>query len=247
MLTSPSKLPPLDLELMADEIHIWFAVLGQPVSGVHRYIQTLSIEERIRAEHFHSERDRKNFIVRRGILRTILGFYLNVEPNQLRFRCGKNGKPELADTFANGTVHFNLSHSEGVALFAFARDLEIGVDVEYMRDISEMEQIAEQFFSVHEKRVFRTLPKNEKKEAFFNCWTRKEAFIKAVGDGLSRPLDSFDVTLVRGEPARLLRIEEDSNAAFRWSIQDLKPALGFAAALAVEGKNLAFRCWQWSN
>jgi 4'-phosphopantetheinyl transferase len=247
-MPSPSfKVPPLDLKLTADEIHIWFAVLDHPASRLHRFIQTLSTEERTRADHFCFERDRKSFIVRRGLLRTILGFYLNVAPSRLRFRCAKDGKPELMDISGKESVHFSLSHSEGAALFGFARDREIGVDIEYMRDISEMDQIAEQFFSIKENEVFRSLPKSQKREAFFRGWTCKEAFIKALGEGLSRPLDGFDVSLVPGEPAKLLGIEGDSKEASRWSIQELKPALGFATALAVEGNNLAFRCWQWSN
>jgi len=140
-----------------------------------------------------------------------------------------------------------LSQSDGLALYAFTRDREIGVDIEHIRDISEMEQIAEQFFSARENAVFRTLPKSKKKEAFFNCWTRKEAFIKAIGEGLSWPLDSFDVSLIPGEPARLLKIEGDSKAASRWSIQDLKPAFGFAAAFAVKGRSGRVHCWQWSD
>lgn len=239
------KLPPIDLKLTSDEIHIWFAVLGQSVSRLHKFIQTLSIEERIRAEHFYFERDRRSFIVRRGILRTILGFYLNVEPSQLLFRYGQNGKPELADTFGNETVHFNLSHSDGVALFAFARDREIGVDIEYIHDISEMEQIAERFFSIKENDVLRSLPKSQKREAFFKGWTCKEAFVKVLGDGLSRPLDKFDVSLVPGEPAKLLRIEGDSREASRWSIQDLKPALNYVGAFAVKSHIFEVKHWQW--
>jgi 4'-phosphopantetheinyl transferase len=108
-----------------------------------------------------------------------------------------------------------------------------------------MGPIAERFFSIKENAVFRALPESKKKEAFFNCWTRKEAFIKAIGDGLSRPLDKFDVSLVPGEPSRLLRIEGDSKAASAWTIQELKPAFGFAAAIAVEARRWQLHCWQW--
>ena len=156
-----------------------------------------------------------------------------------------HGKPALADTSGKETIRFNLSKSDRVVLFAFTRDRGIGVDIERVRDISEMDQIAERFFSVRENAVFRALPESKKKEAFFNCWTRKEAFIKASGDGLSRSLDKFDVSLVPGEPARLLRTEGDSKGASRWSIQDLKPASGFAAAFAVEVRRWQLHCWQW--
>lgn len=239
--------PPLDLELTANEIHVWCASLAQPLSRFQMLSQTLCLDERLRAERFHFEKDRKHFITGRGILRTILGCYLNVEPNRLQFRYGKNGKPALVDTFGKGRIRFNLSHSEGLALFAFTRDHEIGVDIEHIHDIFEMNQIAEQFFSVRENAVFRALPKSKKKEAFFYCWTRKEAFIKALGDGLYQPLDKFDVSLVPDEPARLLRTYGDSKEASRWIIQDLKPASSFAAAFAVEGGSWQLHCWQWSG
>jgi len=207
--------------------------------------QTLSLDEHLRAERFHFEKDRKHFIVSRGILRTIFGCYLNIEPNQLQFCYGKNGKPALVDTFDNGIIHFNLSCSDGLGLFAFTQDHEIGVDIERIHDIPEMAQIAKQFFSINENDVFVSLPENRKKETFFKFWTCKEAFIKATGDGLSRPLDKFDVSLIQGKPDKLLRIEGDSKEVRYWSIQELEPAFGFAAALAIEGQGWCFHCWQW--
>ncbi len=246
-MSSLYSLPPSDLELTTDEIHVWCASLDHPVSRCQRLTQLLSRDERMRVERFHFEKDRKRFIVCRGILRTILGCYLSVQPSRLQFCYGKRGKPALADTFGKGTIRFNISHSNGVALFAFTRDREIGVDIEKIRDIAEMDQIAERFFSARENAVFRALPKSKKKEAFFNCWTRKEAFIKAIGDGLSYPLDKFDVSLVPGEPARLLRTEGDSKGASRWSIQELNPVSGFAAAFAVEGRIRRLHCRQWGD
>lgn len=237
--------PPLDLELAPDQIHVWCASLDDPVSRFQMLSQTLSADERTRAQRFYFEKDRRHFIIRRGILRTILGRYLNIEPHQVQFCYGYNGKPALADAFGKGRIHFNLSDSEGLALYGFSRDHEIGVDIEHIHDVPEMDQIAEQFFSVRENDVFRTLPKSKKKEAFFNCWTRKEAFIKAIGDGLSRPLDKFDVSLVPGERARLQRMDGDSKGASRWSIQELKLALGFTGAFAVEGRGWRLHCWQW--
>jgi 4'-phosphopantetheinyl transferase len=234
-------------ELTTDEIHIWCASLEQPASRFQRLTQLLSMDERIMAKRFHFERDRKRFIARRGILRTILGAYLGMEPSQIQFCYVKNGKPALSDTFGKGKICFNSSHSEGLALYAFTHDCEIGVDIECIRDIPEMEQIAERFFSARENAVLRALPQSKKKEAFFNCWTRKEAFIKAIGDGLSWPLDEFDVSLVPGEPARLLRIEGDSEAVSPWSIQELKPAFGFAAAFAARGRIGQIHLQQWSN
>ena len=247
-MPSPSfSPPPLDLALRPDEIHAWCASLDQPVSRFQMLSKTLSLDEHFRAERFHFEKDREHFIVSRGILRTILGCYLNVEPSRLRFCYGKHGKPALADIFGKATILFNMSDSEKFALYGFSRDGEIGVDIEQICDISEMDQIAERFFSVRENAVFRALPETMKKEAFFNCWTRKEAFIKAIGVGLCSPLDKFDVSMIPGEPAKLLRIEGDSKGTAQWSIQELKPAYGFAAAFAIERRNWQLCCWRWGS
>jgi len=226
------------------EIQVWYASLDRPES---RFQELLSQDERDRAGRFIFERDRTQYIVRRGILRILLGNYLGIEPGLVRINYGKNDKPVLADIYDSTEMHFNLSHSEGLAIYAFTGDREIGIDIEQIRDIPDMEQIFERFFSPRENEVFHILSESKRKEAFFNCWTRKEAFIKATGDGLSRPLDGFDVSLVPDEPARLLRIEGDTEEARRWSIQDLKPAFGFAAAFAIKGQISNVHCWRWAD
>jgi 4'-phosphopantetheinyl transferase len=162
----------------------------------------------------------------------------------VRFYYGKNGKPALTDTFGNGMMHFNLSRSEGLALYAFTRDREIGVDIEHIRDIPEMDEIADQFFSVKENSMYRTLSDSNKKEAFFKCWTRKEAFIKANGEGLGFGLNQFEVSLTPGERAVLISIKSDLRKALCWSLQDLNPGPDLAAALAVQGQCLTIKCWR---
>lgn len=239
------KTPTEGLSLSEKDVHIWGAALDLPSSSVQELKEKLSIGERIKAERLRFERDRRRFIVARGILRLMLGCYLSIEPGAVRFCYGRNGKPRLADTFGNGTIHFNQSHSEGLALYGFTRDREIGVDIEHVREFPEMEQVAEQVFSVRENSVFRALPKSYKKEAFFQIWTRKEAFIKGTGDGLSLPLDKFEVSLVPGEPASLLRIEDDSREASRWFIQGLKPAPNYVGAFAVKTDMFETKCWRW--
>ena len=226
------------------EIQVWYASLDRPVS---RFQELLSQDERDRAGRFIFERDRIQYIVRRGILRILLGCYLGVEPGLVRFNYSNNDKPALADSYDRTELHFNLSHSEGMAVYAFTSDREIGIDIEQIQDIPDMEQIFERFFSPGEKEVFHILSESKRKEAFFNCWTRKEAFIKATGDGLSRPLDGFDVSLVPGEPARLLEIEGNSEEVSRWFMQDLKGAPGFAAALAVMGPCINIHSLQWPD
>ena len=247
MFSLTFEMPPPGLKLGPDEIHIWIGLLDQPVSRLQRLAETLSGEERIKADHFHFDKDRRYFTARRGILRTILGSYLNADPSLLTFRYGRNRKPELKDGFGKGRIHFNLSHSEGVSVFAFARDHEIGVDIEQVRDISGMKQIVERFFSIRENELFRSLGENQKKEAFFKGWTCKEAFIKAIGEGLFRPLDQFDVSLFPGEPTKLLRIDGDAGEARRWSIQELKPAPNCLGAFAVKTHRYETRCWRWEG
>jgi len=238
-----SSLTPLNIT--SDAIHVWYASLSEWPSLIQSLEPTLSVDERLRAEGFHFERDRQQFIVRRGILRKILGHYWNTEPGHLQFSYGENGKPGLAPMAGKQTIHFNVSHSDGVALFAFSRDHEIGVDIERVRGIDDVEQIASRFFSKEENDTFRILSYQKKKEAFFNCWTRKEAYIKATGAGMAYPLDQFEVSLTPGEPARLLGIMEDRQAAERWSIYALHPAAGYKAALAVESRGLKLSCHEW--
>jgi len=199
----------------------------------------------MRAERFYFKRDRKHFIVGRGLLRTILGCYLGIAPNRLQFCYGPRGKPDLAETSGGSKLCFNLSHSQGLALYGVTREREIGIDLEHIRSISQAEQIAERFFSVQENAVFRVLPPSKKQVAFLNCWTRKEAYLKAIGDGLARSLEQIEVSLAPGEPARLLSTEGDPQSAEHWTLQELMPAPGYVAALVVEGYGWRLSCWQW--
>ena len=205
-------------------------------------METLSADERVRAERFYFERDRKRFIVGRGLLRTILGRYLDIKPSRLQFCYQSHGKPVLAE-FGAGKLHFNLSHSQGLALYAVTREQEIGIDIEHVRHIPEADEIVKRFFSARENAVFKALPANQKPQAFFNCWTRKEAYLKAIGDGLACPLDRVEVSLTPGEPARLSSIADPS--LDHWTLQELTPACSYVGALAVQGQNWSLSCWQW--
>ena len=237
--------PPGHLTLLSNDVHVWRATLEKPALRVQQLAQTLSSEERMRAKQFHFEQDRKRFIVGRGILRTIIGLYLGTEPSRLQFCYGPHGKPYLADKFGEDTLRFNLAHSHELALYAFTRGREIGVDLEYIRYMPDAEQIAGSFFSARENAVLHALPTSQKQEAFLNCWTRKEAYIKAIGNGLTQPLDKFDVSMTPGEPARLLNVEGAPEEASRWSLKVLTPAPGYVAALAVEGHNWRLTYWQF--
>ena len=241
----PWPSPPQTLVLGLDEIHVWRATLDQAPSQIQSFLHSLASDEQARAERFYFDRDRDHFIVARGVLRAILGRYLNQAPENLSFCYGSHGKPALAGKTGRDAIHFSVSHSHGVALYAVSRGREVGVDLEITRTDLAVAEIAERFFSRREIAMLRTLPPELHCQAFFRCWTRKEAYIKARGEGLSLPLDQFDVSLLPGEPAAVLGTQQDPSEAPRWSLQELVPAPGFAAALAVEAHGLRLTCWQW--
>ena len=245
MLHPLSDIQYLNPELTKRDVHVWTAFLNQSGSQFQILSKVLSQEEQRRAARFRFERDMKRFIVGHGILRVLLGFYLNIESSRVRLSYGEKGKPTLADKWNTRIIHFNMSKSDDLALYAFTRDHEIGIDVERMRDIPEMDRIVERFFSVRENASFKTLPEDQKREGFFNCWTRKEAFLKATGDGLFYPLERFVVSLRPGEKTRILSINGDEKAGLKWLLKELKPAPGFVAAVAVLGQNLRFRFFQF--
>jgi len=230
-----------ELSLSSDEVHVWRAFFDQETSHFNELAQTLSEDERLKAKRFYFQKDRRRFVITHGILRKMLGQYLNIEPNRLKFSYGSHGKPTLNGIPDGHLLCFNMSHSHDLALFAFTWGRRIGVDVEYVRSMPDIEEIAERFFSPRENAVFRTVPAGKKLEAFFNCWTRKEAFLKASGDGLSRSLDSFEVSLAPGEPARLLSVEGNLQEASRWSLRALVSTPEYIGALAVEDSFIHLR------
>lgn len=239
------RVAPETVTLSGDQVHVWRADLDQTTAQIDGFLHTLSADERARAERFHFQRDRERFVVARGALRAILGLYLNRAPQCLSFRSSAHGKPALVLKDGEDPIRFNVSHSRGMALYAITYGRAVGIDLEYMRSDLEVEQIAERFFSRREIATLRALPASLRRYAFFLCWTRKEAYIKARGEGLSLPLDQFDVSLVPGETAALLDTRPDLDEALRWSLRELKPGLsGYAAALAVEGDDWSLALWQ---
>jgi 4'-phosphopantetheinyl transferase len=235
--------PAPGLALGPGEIHVWAVRLDPPPEEVARLERLLSADERQRAGRFRFDQHRRQYTVGRGALRTLLGAYLEVPPAEVRFQYGPRGKPFLAPPLDGKGLQFNLSNSSDLALAGFVRGPEIGVDVEYLREMKDCEQIAERFFSASEREVLRTIPFPAKQEAFFNCWTRKEAYLKAVGEGLAAPLDSFDVTLGLGEPPRMLTLEGDPERASRWFLHHLRPAADYLGAIAIEGGAWEVRTW----
>jgi len=238
------SLPPETLRLGSNEVHVWRADLKFKASGLHSLQQILSADEKARARRFHFQKDREHFVVARGLLRTILARYLEMDPSQLRFWYSPYGKPALASEFGRNGLRFNVSHSHGIALYAMTCGRELGVDVEFNRTDLAEERIAERFFSPREVIALRALPANMQQEAFITCWTRKEAYIKARGEGLTLPLDQFEVSLEPGKPAAMITNVDPEEVA-RWSMQELTPGSGYVAALAVEGHAWRLKCWQW--
>jgi 4'-phosphopantetheinyl transferase len=178
------------------------------------------------------------------MLRRLLGGYLGIEPGELTFVYGSHGKPSLTEP-AGGALSFNVSHSGELALLAFSRRGEIGVDIEEIRPIPDGEDIAARFFSAAEVARFRGIAPQAREAAFFRCWTRKEAYVKAVGEGLARPLDAFDVTFAAGEPARLT-VAGDRQETQRWTLDALEPGDGYTAAIVTEGQR-RISCREWTG
>jgi 4'-phosphopantetheinyl transferase len=228
----PSRFPGLALD--ASEVHLWQAALdGRPADIFESF---LSPDELTRANRFHFLKDRNHFVVARGLLRNLLAAYLGVNSAELRFSYGAQGKPFLL-LESQSQINFNVSHSHGRAAFAFSRGRELGIDLEYVKDDFDADLIANRFFSRAEVLSLRTVPADLRNQAFFNCWTRKEAYIKARGEGLSMPLDQFDVTLRPDEPAALLNNYREEREVSRWSMQSIPAPAGYAGALVGEGQD----------
>jgi 4'-phosphopantetheinyl transferase len=220
----------MDWKSIGDEIHVWQAALDREEKILGRLESTLSPEEKARADRFHFANDMNRFVVARGLLRELLGEYLDQSPLSLEFSYGKHGKPSLSGGNGSSGLCFNLSHSAGMVVYAIARERNLGIDVEHVRPESAGEDIAKRYFSTNEVNDLQTLPPEERVEGFFHCWTRKEAFLKATGMGLQIPLDSFAVSLLPGKPAQFLNGVEP-----RWHLAAYHPAEGYVAAVVYDG------------
>jgi 4'-phosphopantetheinyl transferase len=223
------------VELRPREIHVWAMALEHSPEAISRFRQVLCANEVERADRFRFERDRRRFTASHFGLRTLLGAYAKIPPQSIAFEYGEKGKPSLSLNHGED-LQFNLSHSGELALMAFCRREPLGVDVEQVRSMHDLGSIAERFFSSAECTCLFDLPEEERETAFFRCWTRKEALIKAFGEGLSMPLDCFDVTLGPSEAPALLRLHDDNRADEQWSLFHFEPQHGYVGALAIRQK-----------
>jgi 4'-phosphopantetheinyl transferase len=231
----------VNLTLGAQEVHVWHASLDDHAAD--RFQLVLADDEISRADRFHFAKDRNHYVVARGLLRKLLGGYAGVAASDLRFAYTEKGKPSLAEREA-GLINFNLAHSHGRAIYAFTVGRELGVDLEFMRTDFAGGKIAERFFSTAEIIALTAVPPELKQRAFFDCWTRKEAYLKARGDGLSMPLDKFEVSLAPGEEAALLWNYQDPAEVTRWTMHSIPAPSGYAAALVVEGQDWSLKTFR---
>jgi 4'-phosphopantetheinyl transferase len=234
------------LKIDSRGVHVWRASLRQHPAVVQQLHQTLSQDEAERAARFHFEDDRDAFIVARGILRWLLAGYVTAEPHQLTFWYEPAGKPHLSNSFA-GQIYFNVSHSRDMALFAISHQPKIGIDIEYIRPVTDMAQIARSTFSPNENAQLQSIPHHLTSKVFFDCWTRKEAFVKALGSGFSFPLQDFDVSITPGQAASLLRVAGSESEAARWSMYDLEVSPEYAAAIVIEGNGHSIVQQEWTS
>jgi 4'-phosphopantetheinyl transferase len=239
------KSPPAEINLSGDEVHLWRINVMEMAGMNEAYSPVLSTGELERAERFHFNKDRKRFMVSHDSLRQLLGRYLDLTPDKIAFGFGEQGKPNLDPVPHNDGLRFNLSHSGAIVLIAVTRNCEVGVDVEKIRPDIELERLAQRFFSPGEVKSLSALPDDQKLPAFFRCWTRKEAYIKGRGEGLSIPLDQFEVSLEPDAEAELLATQDDPQEVSRWSLYNIEPGQDYLGALAVEGRPAQIQYWDY--
>jgi 4'-phosphopantetheinyl transferase len=214
-------------------VGVWLIDLDRPPLSARALERHLAPDERARAARFRFDVHRRRFATGRGLLRELLGRLLGAPPASLSFAYGEKGKPSLPGT----RLSFNLSHSQNAALVAVCRRRELGVDIEHMRRIDDVAMLVERFFAPREREIFAGLGETERLAGFYTGWTRKEAYVKARGDGLSLPTTAFEVEMAPGSEARLLRFEQEPGEVGRWTLAGLEPADGFLGAVAVEARD----------
>jgi 4'-phosphopantetheinyl transferase len=235
--------PPAETDLPLGEVHLWSALLDPPEDRLRQFAAVLSTDEQHRAERFRTGTLRYHYIAGRGALRSLLGDYLGADPAAISLSYLAHGKPRLDPPWNSAGLEFNVSHSHGLAIYAFTRQTEIGVDVESIRPMPNAAALMERFFSPQEVDQWRQVPEEGQLRTFFLGWTRKEAWLKALGSGLSFPLDEFCVSL--DDPARVLSIRGDTVEAARWWLASCEPCEGYVASVAMRSPAATVRTWRF--
>lgn len=241
-ISDPAIQAEMTMALAADEVHVWRIQLSSVASNETRWRQILSEDECARASRFRFPKDREYFTATRALLRTLLARYCAHDSKAIEFKYSDKGKPSLQAPACD--IDFNVSHSGDVAMLAFARERTLGVDVEVVREDCEFEAISRRFFSVQEQQQLTALPEPERAQGFFRCWTRKEAYIKAVGTGLSLPLHQFDVSLQPRDQNALRATRPDAGEVARWSLREIPAGDNYIAALCVSGNRWALKTFE---
>ncbi|OQX65346.1 MAG: hypothetical protein B5M55_04175 [Desulfococcus sp. 4484_242] len=245
MAENCSRRQPCDPRLKNGHVDVWCVSLDMEPSVLSGFHPMLSEDERRKASRFRFKNMKARYVAARGVLRSIIAAYLDARPGDLAFQYGRYGKPALAGAFSDAEITFNMSHSHGMALYAVSFGNAVGVDIEKIRSGMSFHRIAKRFLSPRESEILQRLPPDQVKNAFFTCWTRKEAYIKARGEGLSSLLSRFSVSLAPGDPPALIDHQPDPGEISRWSLTDLQIGAGYAAALAVEGHGLTVTKKKW--
>ena len=243
-LTLMWQTPPPKLTLTTNQVHLWYADLSLPIEEVEKLTSILSEEEKLRASRFRFVKHKRRFIVARSVLRVILGNYLQIPPQQLTFDYNSRGKPSIPLKYNDYQLEFNISHSEELALYGFTLQNQIGVDLEYLRPFPDAENIAQRFFSPQEYQLLTSLSNEEKPQKFFQIWTAKEAYLKAIGVGLAGSLKEIQVLFNSDNSVNLY--QETSGNMQDWFLLHFQPALDYVATLAVESNSdLDLLWWRW--
>jgi 4'-phosphopantetheinyl transferase len=219
---------------LSTQVQLWVKHLDLPSEQVQDLEGTLAADEKIKAQRFRFAEHRRRFIVARARLREILGHYLNLEPHQVVFEYSPKGKPFLCPSLGAKQLQFNLSHSHELAFYGFAQARKIGVDLEYVRSIKDFESLAQRFFCPSESTTLGRLPPLEKEKAFFQIWTAKEAYLKAIGEGIGGGLDRVEISLTTDATPNPLRIVGDNRLAEQWCLWSPSLKQDYVATVAVE-------------
>ena len=245
-MTGAWQITPDDLDISSDHVDVWLTSTELGEQQVQEYKKSLSVAELARAEKFTTDYKYKEFIVARGLLRQVLSRMTGLDICGFDFNHGKHGKPYLDSNVAGKNIAFNVSHSHGMALVAITPGGRLGVDLEKIRPEVEWQALAKRFFSAAEFQALNGCPDDSRLKSFFTCWTRKEAFVKAVGDGIARGLREFDVSIDPDESAGLLNIRWQGEDAADWTIKNIPVRGNYAAALAVDRPDCRVRLWRAS-